>query len=80
MAILDDKVDVLSELVRGIDPTWREGLDTVQALRMIIATAESVMPQAVAQARAEGASWEQLGRALGTTRQSAHERFGPAAR
>lgn len=76
MGILDDKIDVLAELLSGIDPAWRGGLDTVQALRMIRETAESALTEAVAQARAEGESWDSIGRALGTTRQSAHERFG----
>lgn len=30
----------------------------------------------VAQARAEGASWEQVGHALGITKQAAQQRFG----
>lgn len=79
MSVLDDKLDVLTELVRSVDATDRGGLDTVQALRMIAATAESAQRQAVAQARAEGASWDEIGRALGTTRQSAHERYAAGA-
>lgn len=75
MSILDDKTDVLADLVHGIDATYRGGLDTVQALRMIRDTAESALTQAVDQARAEGASWDQIGRALATSRQSAHERY-----
>ena len=72
---LDRKLDTLQGLLSGIDPAWREGLDTVQALRMIRDTAESALDQAVDQARAEGASWDQIGRALAITRQSAHERY-----
>jgi hypothetical protein len=73
---LDSKVDTLAELVAGIDATYRGGLDTTQALRMIVDTAQSALTQAVAQARNEGATWEAVARALGTSRQAAWERFG----
>lgn len=74
--ILNDKIDNLAELLSGIDATYRGGLDTVQALRMIAETANSALTQAVAQARAEGATWDQIGRALDTTRQAAQQRYG----
>lgn len=77
---LNAKIDTLAELLHGIDGTDRGGLDAVQGLRMIAQTAESAQRQAVDQARREGASWDQIGRALGTSRQSAWERFGGAAR
>lgn len=73
---LDAKIDALAELLHSIDATYRGGLDTVQALRMIAQTAENAQRQAVDQARREGASWDAIGRALGTSRQSAWERFG----
>lgn len=78
--ILNAKLDTIAELLAGVDYSARGGLDTVQALRMIAETAESAQAQAVAQARGEGASWDAIGRALGVTRQSAHERFGVAER
>jgi predicted ArsR family transcriptional regulator len=34
----------------------------------------------VAQARSEGASWEQIGQALGITKQAAQQRFGKTAK
>lgn len=80
MSILDDKLDALAELHAAVqDAGYPTALDRVQLLRMIRDTAESALPQAVAQARDDGASWEQLGRALGVTRQSAHERFSAGA-
>lgn len=76
MANLDQRIDTMTQLLAGIDATYRGGLDTVQALRMLVETAESTLPVAVTAARAEGASWDQIGRALGTSRQAAWERFG----
>jgi len=36
---------------------------------------EEALPDLVTQARRNGASWSDLGRALGTTRQAAYKRF-----
>lgn len=47
-----------------------------------LAAARETLDQAVATARASGASWTLIGKAAGITRQSAHERWGghtPAA-
>lgn len=71
------RVDALTDLVRSIeDDNYPEALDYVQALRMIAQTAESALPFAVQAARRGGASWDQIGRFAGTTRQAAHERYG----
>lgn len=80
MSVLSDKRAVLQDLLADFvypegPSAYPSGLEMVQLLRMIRETAESALPQAVALARDEGASWEQLGRALGVTRQSAHERY-----
>lgn len=72
---LDTKVDTLHELVAGLDPTWRGGLDTVQALRMVRETADAALKDAVRQAVREGATWDQVGKQLGVTRQAAWERY-----
>lgn len=77
--ILDDKIGTLYGLAKGMHPAAKGGLDTVQALRMARDTADSALTQAVAQARAEGESWQAIGKALGTTRQSAYERYGTQA-
>lgn len=74
---LQDKVTALSDLMQGIeDDHYPSTADYLQALPMIAATAQSAIRSAVDQARAEGASWDQIGRWLGTTRQAAWERYG----
>lgn len=76
MSILDDKLDALADLHAAVqDSGYPSALDRVQLLRMIAQTAESAQRQAVALARDEGASWDAIGRALGITRQAAHERY-----
>lgn len=71
------ELDVLADLNHAVqDDGYPTALDRVWALRVIAETAERALRQAVPLARQEGASWEDIGRALGTTRQSAHERFG----
>lgn len=79
-SLLADKTTALDNLIRGIKPNtdgtqWATGLDTVQGLRMIRETADSALVNAVALARSEGESWESIGRALGMTRQAAHEKY-----
>jgi DNA-directed RNA polymerase specialized sigma24 family protein len=49
------------------------GLRAVQALHRL---AERVEAEAVATARAQGWSWEQIGDALGVSRQSVHAQYG----
>ena len=50
-----------------------EGLRAVLALRRL---AEQVEAQQVRQARLQGWSWQQIGDALGITRQSVHAKYG----
>lgn len=74
--ILEAQIDALTDLLRSIsDDHYPEPTDYVQALRMIRDTADAALPQAVTLARAHGASWDLVGRYLGTTRQAAHERY-----
>lgn len=72
--LLDDKLDAIGALLDGLDG-MSSGLDYAQALRMIRDTADSALTQAVAQARAEGSSWADVARMLGTTRQAAQQRY-----
>jgi len=67
-------VDDLVARVRAGDPAL--GLRAVGALHRL---AEQVECVAVAAARQQGWSWEQIGDALGVSRQSAHAKHGPAA-
>lgn len=61
----------LSPRLRSTDPAM--GLRAVGALHRL---AESVEATNVAAARDEGWSWEQIGDALGVSRQSVHAKYG----
>lgn len=63
--------DVSSGPVREVDPAT--GLRAVAALHRL---AERVEATHVAAARRAGWSWEQIGEALGVTRQSVHAKHG----
>ncbi|MBF6328417.1 helix-turn-helix domain-containing protein [Nocardia transvalensis] len=65
------EMEELSRHVRSTDPTV--GFRAVSALHRL---AEQVEAAAVAHARAQGWTWEQIGDALGVTRQSAHTKYG----
>ena len=53
-------------------------LDMLGAVRLVELHAAATRRAIVADARAEGRTWQEIGDALGITRQSAHERFGSA--
>ncbi len=61
----------ISRRVAGTDPAV--ALRAVGALHRL---AEQVEEAAVARARAQGWSWEQIGDALGVARQSVHAKYG----
>jgi hypothetical protein len=63
--------DELSERLRSDDPAV--GLRAVGALHRL---AEQVEARYVALARERGWSWEQIGDALGVSRQSVHAKYG----
>jgi hypothetical protein len=63
--------DDLSDRLRSVDPAV--GLRAVGALHRLAAQVEAA---AVGRARAEGWSWEQIGDALGVSRQSVHAKYG----
>ena len=67
-------VDLSAVLATG-DPTV--GLRAVLALRRL---AERVEAQQVALAREQGWSWQQIGDAVGVTRQSIHTKYGKGPR
>lgn len=64
-------LDQLSTALASDDPAV--GLRAVIALRRL---AERVEANQVAHARAQGWSWQQVGDALGITRQSVHQKYG----
>jgi len=63
--------DNLSDQIRSTDPDV--GLRAVGALHRL---AELVEANHVAIARQQGWSWEQIGDALGVSRQSVHAKYG----
>lgn len=63
--------DELVALARGTDPD--AGLAAIAWLRRIVDEAEAVQ---VERARGMGWSWEDIGRALGVSRQAAHHKHG----
>jgi hypothetical protein len=65
----------LSAVLAAGDPAV--GLRAVLALRRL---AERVEAQQVALAREQGWSWQQIGDALGVTRQSIHTKYGKGPR
>ena len=67
-------IDLSAVLATG-DPAV--GLRAVLALRRL---AERVEAQQVALAREQGWSWQQIGDALGVTRQSIHTKYGKGPR
>jgi hypothetical protein len=64
-------LDQLSTAMTSDDPA--KGLRAVLALRRL---AEQVEASQVAVARSQGWSWQQIGDALGITRQSIHAKYG----
>lgn len=52
------------------------GLDLIVGLTEMAKVADAMLAEAVASARADGATWAELGQILGVTRQAAHRRFG----
>jgi hypothetical protein len=64
-------LEELSERIRSNDPAV--GLRAVGALHRLAEQVESV---SVALAREQGWTWEQIGDALGMSRQSVHAKYG----
>lgn len=74
MTVVGDEThreDELVALARGCDP--EAGLVAVAILRRLLEEAEAVQ---VERARPRGWSWEEIGRALGVSRQAAHHKHG----
>jgi hypothetical protein len=65
----------LGERIRSQDPAV-----TLRAVGALHRLAEQVEAAAVVTARERGWSWEQIGDALGMSRQSVHAKYGKEAR
>jgi hypothetical protein len=61
----------LAERIQSQDPAV-----TLRAVGVLHRLAEQVEAAAVAAAREQGWSWEQIGDALGVSRQSVHAKYG----
>jgi hypothetical protein len=73
----------MSKIDRRQPPATAGDGQAVEQLRDVVATArrlhrvsEEVIERAVVRARVCGASWSEVGRALGVTRQGAQQRYG----
>ena len=66
----------LAELAEGDDVFAVETVEAINASAVLLA---GLLPDLVRLARSNWVSWDNIGAALGTTRQLAHERYGQAA-
>ena len=72
--VIDDAVTVLAER-RGL---WMgDDATLIHLLASLIAQAQRELPLAVTHARAEGATWNDIGMLLGTSANEAQLRFDP---
>lgn len=78
-SLRDALAEALSDCA-GVDPNTDADARSLMALVVLTARAEGelrvLLREAVASARAAGASWEAVGTELGMTRQAAQQRFG----
>lgn len=71
---LDQKVRV--DVTVGISGDWQaEPMRVISGITEGIKSMEATLAEAVRLARKQGATWEEIGKALGVSRQSAWERF-----
>jgi hypothetical protein len=69
--------NVLKEAVTRVQTA--QGIEAVTAARDLSRLTEDAMREAVGRARAAGATWQEIGEALGASRQAAFQRFGRPA-
>ncbi|MEQ4203869.1 hypothetical protein ABN028_10550 [Actinopolymorpha sp. B17G11] len=70
----DDKFNV--KVTLGITGDWRaQPLKVISGITEGIKSLDGTLREAVHLARKDGSSWEEIGKALGVSRQSAWERF-----
>lgn len=68
--------DVTRSAVDGYGNGSRDHLDTLGALRLVELAAAQARRAVVLRAHAEGYTWQELGDALGTSRQAVQQRYG----
>lgn len=67
--------DAAANEVPTLSDAWAHGAEYVQQAAAILASAETLLTRAVIYARERGASFADIGEALGIARQTAHVRF-----
>lgn len=73
---MTDTKAVHVEVTLGIDGDWKsEPLKVISGIREGIRSFDGTLREAVAVARKNGTTWEEIGRAWGVSRQAAWERF-----
>ena len=68
-------LDTLIELTGNVGSTSGDLLDMLGRIRLVELAADQARRAIVAEARADGSTWQEIGDALGTSRQAAQERF-----
>jgi hypothetical protein len=76
--VLDEAIDTLAELRT---PYWLgDSAVRLHALASLLAQGNSLLPHAVAQARDQDLTWDQIGQLLALTGPAAARRYRPATR
>jgi hypothetical protein len=74
--VMEQMRATLADLEEGDDVF---AVETIEATKVSAVSLEGLLPDLVRLARSNWVSWDNIGLALGTTRQLAHERYGQAA-
>lgn len=69
-----DQKEATGQLRRGF--TVLDGITRLRNLQSLLGHVASLIDEAVGVARADGRTWEEIGDALGISKQAAWERFG----
>ena len=73
---VSEATGITVEVSLGISGDWRDRpLAVISGIAKGTQSMEATLREAVALARDQGASWDQIGKALGVSRQAAWERF-----
>lgn len=74
-----EKLGVVRDLLKAVEVDLELGVitDVIEDLRLVDQLTLSSLDAAVQLARQQGRSWLEIGSALHTTAQGAHQRYGP---